>query len=83
MSEVMAIGPFRDIANQVRPWCEDYPGLIAGTVHASQGKQADRPGARRWAASKPNLLNVAVSRAKHRLHVTGARRRSRRSPRRC
>ncbi|MTD55533.1 damage-inducible protein [Amycolatopsis sp. RM579] len=82
MSDVMVIGPFRDIARQVQTRSRRYRGLVAGTVHTAQGKQADivvlvlgsapdRPGARRWAASKPNLLNVAVSRAKHRLYVIG------------
>ncbi|MEH1125782.1 AAA domain-containing protein [Micromonospora sp. CPCC 206061] len=85
MSEVMVIAPFRAIARQVSGRSRRYPGLIAGTVHTAQGKQADivilvlgsdpqRPGARQWAASKPNLLNVAVSRAKRRLYVIGDRR---------
>jgi superfamily I DNA and/or RNA helicase len=82
MTEVMVIGPFRDIAHQVQTRRKRHRGLVAGTVHTAQGKQADivilvlggapdRPGARRWAASKPNLLNVAVSRAKRRLYVIG------------
>jgi hypothetical protein len=84
MSEVMVIAPFRDIARKVSGRSRRYPGLVAGTVHTAQGKQADivilvlggnpqRPGARGWAASKPNLLNVAVSRAKRRLYVIGDR----------
>jgi hypothetical protein len=84
MSEVMVIGPFRDIARQVAIRSARHRGLVAGTVHTAQGKQADvvilvlgsapdRPGARKWASSKPNLLNVAVSRAKRRLYVIGNR----------
>jgi hypothetical protein len=84
MSAVMVIGPFRDIARQISGRSRRHRGLVAGTVHTAQGKQADivvlvlggdpnRPGARTWAASKPNLLNVAVSRAKRRLYVIGNR----------
>jgi hypothetical protein len=49
-----------------------------------QGKEADvvvlvlgthphRTGARGWAAERPNLLNVAVSRARRRIYVIGNR----------
>lgn len=53
-----------------------------GTVHTFQGKQAEgvilclgldekSKGAARWASSKPNLLNVAVTRAKYRFVAVG------------
>lgn len=53
-----------------------------GTIHTFQGKEADvvffvlgsdpkSAGARSWAAEKPNILNVAVTRAKERCYVIG------------
>lgn len=54
-----------------------------GTIHTFQGKEADTVvlvlgaplassgGARRWAGGNPNLLNVAVTRAKRRIYVIG------------
>lgn len=55
-----------------------------GTIHTLQGREAEavifvlgapRPselGARNWAARQPNLLNVAVTRAKEALYVVGS-----------
>jgi superfamily I DNA and/or RNA helicase len=56
-----------------------------GTVHTVQGREAEavifvlgapsshQSGARGWAGGRPNLLNVAVSRAKEALYVVGNR----------
>lgn len=53
-----------------------------GTVHTFQGKECESvvfvlggktPGARSWAGSRPNIINVAVTRAKRRLYVIGNR----------
>ena len=80
---VFVVSPFRAVVQQLE---SRFPRLAArdrvGTVHVTQGKQADvvilvlgtastDDGARRWAAQSPNLLNVAASRAKRRFIIIG------------
>jgi hypothetical protein len=81
--ELFVISPFRDVARRAGDLLR---GRVAreriGTVHTAQGKESNvvililgtAPEAvksRRWAAEKPNLLNVAVSRAKRRVIIIG------------
>ncbi|MBH3374597.1 hypothetical protein I5S63_17135 [Pseudomonas juntendi] len=83
---IAVVTPFGDVARQVAGSQLARAGATCGTVHTMQGKAAacvvlglggnadpQRPGAREWAVSKPNLLNVAVTRAKQRLYVIGDR----------
>jgi hypothetical protein len=60
-------------------WAE----LHVGTIHKFQGKESEAvivvlgldektKGAASFATSKPNMMNVAVTRAKHRLYVVGS-----------
>ena len=82
--EIFLISPFRSVVKYLRDFVCDYKGIRAGTIHTVQGKESDvvilvlgtappSVRARTWAASKPNLLNVAVSRAKRRLYIIGDR----------
>lgn len=72
------------IANKLLPSAWEWTNEHVGTVHTFQGKEADTVvfvlgapldasgGARRWAGGAPNLLNVAMTRAKRRLYVVGS-----------
>lgn len=69
-------------------WVDDedkWPKERIGTVHTVQGREAeavifvlgaphpDQIGARGWAGGRPNLLNVAVTRAKEAIYIVGNR----------
>lgn len=85
-TSIYVISPFRKVAQACRQRVKEggFDGVECGTIHTFQGKEAHivflvlgtapgnkGEGARSWAASKPNLLNVAVTRAKCRLYVIG------------
>lgn len=65
--------------DEIQNWLDEH----CGTIHTFQGKEADevllvlgcdaRSGSRAayWVGQKPNIVNVAVSRAKYRLGVIG------------
>ena len=99
-TSILVITPFRVVANQTRGTFADalrkctgcssgeanrLASNQVGTVHASQGREADvvfiilgsisgkrGEGSRSWVNEWPNLLNVAVSRAKRRVYVVGS-----------
>jgi AAA domain len=84
IDQLFLIAPFRDVANRLGGYEAGQLQIKAGTIHTAQGREADvviivlggatgRTGDKRWAAEKPNLLNVAVSRARRRLYVIGNR----------
>ncbi|NWD68963.1 DNA helicase [Pseudomonas gingeri] len=79
---IAVITPFQDVRNQLKDRL--HGKIVRGTIHTMQGKEAaviilvlggssENGGAREWAVSKPNLLNVAATRAKRRLYVIGDR----------
>jgi hypothetical protein len=81
-ANISVITPFKAVRDELKQMLGDK--FASGTIHTMQGKEApviilvlggntDGSGARIWAVSEPNLLNVAATRAKRRLYVIGDR----------
>ncbi|MEJ5049362.1 AAA domain-containing protein [Chryseobacterium culicis] len=80
--EIFIISPFALVAGFCEWEFKNNPKIYCGTIHRFQGKEADvvflvlgsdpkSPGARNWASQKPNMLNVALTRAKKRIYIIG------------
>lgn len=77
---IIETGVLDGVARDVGAWTRER----VGTVHTVQGREAEavifvlgaplsqQAGARGWAGGEPNLLNVAVTRAKEALYVVGS-----------
>lgn len=79
---IYIISPFKSIASYCTQQFKNQKKVLCGTIHTFQGKEADivflvlgsdpkSSGARNWASQKPNMLNVALTRAKKRFYVIG------------
>lgn len=73
-----------NIAKEANDWYEEWVGEKIGTVHTFQGKEAEivffitgtdatKKTAAEWACKEPNILNVAVTRAKEAFYIIGDR----------
>lgn len=83
--DIYIISPFKDVVKGLKNYFTDLDIMKKGhigTIHTVQGKEArvvilvlgsdpKNEGARNWASEKPNLVNVAVTRAKSRFYVIG------------
>ncbi|WMJ68911.1 ATP-binding protein [Stenotrophomonas sp. 24(2023)] len=80
--DISVITPFKAIQQNLKHLLRSR--MVSGTIHTMQGKEApvvimvlggstEASGARDWAVSEPNLLNVAATRAKRRFYVIGDR----------
>lgn len=81
-ADISVVTPFRNVRENLQRLVGHK--MVCGTIHTMQGKEApvvilvlggntEDSGARNWAVSEPNLLNVAATRAKRRFYVIGDR----------
>jgi hypothetical protein len=81
--KLFLVSPYRSVAKHLESIARRRRVESVGTVHRVQGKEADvvlfvlggneKPGSRRFATERPNLVNVAITRARRRLYVIGDR----------
>jgi len=82
--QIFIITPFNSIAFECRKLFKSDNMISCGTIHKFQGKEADivfvilgtdpeSQGSRKWASQAPNMLNVALTRAKKRCYVIGSK----------
>lgn len=82
--KIFVISPFRSVVEACGSRFKQLYGVDCGTIHSFQGKEAEvvilvlgtdvgAVEARNWVAESPNMLNVAITRAKDRLYVIGSR----------
>ena len=81
-NEIFVISPFKSVAKACESIYKHIAGVSCGTIHRFQGKEADvvflalggnpsSQGARDWVSEKPNMLNVALTRARKPFYVMG------------
>lgn len=82
---IFVISPFKDLAEAcTHAMSKINPNVQCGTIHTFQGKEADivflvlgsdpgKNGQRGWVSETPNMLNVALTRARRRLYVIGSK----------
>jgi hypothetical protein len=91
-THLACLSPFRHVVRGLKETLgRHHPNLHIGTVHTYQGKEqtaivlvlggnVNAEGPLNWAARRPNLLNVALTRAQRRIYVVGNRDRWRTRP---
>lgn len=80
--DIYVISPFTSVKFHCEEIFEHLKNVRCGTVHTFQGQEAEivflvlgsdpaKLGARKWVTESPNMINVALTRARHRFYLIG------------